>query len=148
MSKIDHGHVESCQYDETSPVKTFRKNRLEALADRINDWEDESRLGLKPVTSTPEKIAQSVCTPSKYGSRKPTKSVSTNVQLESSVGSNQMKETQFTTKKSKVSFGLHPVPKVQNSKVSELEEVASPIKSVTLDKSILQSLVRTLESPI
>lgn len=139
FKKFGHVHGESAKHeDEASPVKSFRKNRLEALADRINDWEDESRLTSKPITSTPEKVVQHPHTPTKFDNRNTTKSASKLVQL---AESNQIKGKPFPTTKNKVSFSSIPIQKMHNSKALGVEDVTSPIKSVLLDKSVLQSLV-------
>lgn len=100
---------------EVSSGQSLMKNRFEALAGRVNDWEDEAAQSPKQVIHTPDKTKK--VTPAKYGG----KGIAQHLPSPSSSGGFVSKSYQRETKKA-------------------TPTKATPTKAVVLEKSILHSL--------
>ena len=120
-----------------------RRNRLEALAYRINDWEDESLTSKQAITSTPEKGKQGFASSGKKSNNcTPTKS-GWGPAAVTSGSKSKNKDVPCLMKEAEK---LSSTPQVQASKDSkpvepQLDRTVSPIKAVVLEKSILRCLV-------
>lgn len=118
---------------EQIPTSNVRKNRLEALAYRINDWEHEPLSSTtKQHTSIQEKGKKTTTTgrrtdltPTKFS---PIKGVNTVIII---VG-----KCNFIFSIPQLSTGSKPMATPTN-----VSKVGSPVKSVVLDKSVLNCLV-------
>ena len=99
------------QTTEGSLGQSSMKNRFDALAGRVNDWEDETAQSPKKGTHTPDKSKK--VTPAKYGG----KGIPQHMPSPSSSGGFVSKSTQRGAKE------------------------ATPTKAVVLDKTILHCLV-------
>ena len=113
--------------EPAASVSSARKNRLEALAYRINDWEDEALTASKQ--STPE-MRNKKATPSKYGAS-PTKSSPGTPSKSSPVGKREP--------------GNAAVRNLASPKKAP-KDLDSPIKAVVLEQSVLRTLVCLLVS--
>ena len=122
-----------------------RKTRLEALAYRINDWEDESGLASKQITSTPEKNSKGVRTPSKTLDQIKAKSTPTRFQAMSNVFAETEKKEcsplSRQTEDTQSSLLFQKSTPVKVIGTTGNDETSTPYKSLVLDKSVLQSLV-------
>lgn len=131
-----------------SPSRTFGKTRLEALADRVNDWEDESGLGLKLVTSTPEKNSSGACGDSaNIGLKASSKCLTPASRLgigssACSVDGHKVFKASHETGTSAMSQFTPQSSNVNRSVSAGVQDASlTPTKSISLDKSVLQSLV-------
>ena len=115
-----------------------RRTRLDALAYRINDWEDESLSNLKQ-TALPVR-EKNFKTPTKdYIEKGITKVTPGKV---SDGISSSVKELNSPTGRKHVSGHLSTKPSATTSTaISHVNATASPTKAVVLDKSVLHCLV-------
>ena len=134
---MDKSSTPSC--DEASPFEAARKNRLEALAYKISDWEDQSKL--KQAAFSPEKNPR--------GTSTPTKPILSLLKTKHTISNTSKSEAQLhASKASSMALSTVSSPKETPEKTkaftSEIKEASTPRKALVLDKSVLQNLVQYL----
>lgn len=130
------------------PEQKSRKNRLEALAYRINDWEDESVLANKQTASTPEKVSKSTASTTHKGKNSPSftpkKSGWESKSFASRIHNSGNNQPQPGKKEESLPSPLTQqqiAPQNHHPADTETDMAVSPIKAVVLDKSVLHCLV-------
>ncbi|KAI9557161.1 hypothetical protein GHT06_016968 [Daphnia sinensis] len=125
----------------TPPLQMSRKTRLEVLAHRVKDWEDQSGVVPKPLSSTPEKNLKGASTPLKFRDQTTSKSRSANSIANATMPfPNDKLDGGFSSKE--IACPPCSMQPEENTpvKLSASEESSTPYKSLVLDKSVLQSL--------
>lgn len=127
--------------EQTPPLQMSRKTRLEVLAHRVKDWEDQSGMVSKPISSTPEKNLKGAGTPLKFRDHTTSKSRSANSTANASMLYPSDKLDGGFSSKGTVCPPSSMQPEENTPvKLPASEESSTPYRSFVLDKSVLQSL--------